>query len=914
MEVGTKRDVSKRGTFRPLPWVESVDYAPSMLRLFALAAALVSSSAAPAQSVRDSLMAPGVSHALARHRAERIRDVRYDLVFDLTGADSAIGRVAIRFHLRRASDVILDFRGSLRGRVRANGRAVAVAPHNGSHIRIPSSAVHSGNNRLDLEFATPVAAAGASIIRVRDPSDSATYLYSLLVPSDANLLFPCFDQPDLKARVTLTLTTPFGWNAVANGERLRSQETSRGVVTSFRESEPISTYLIAFAAGPWETVRAVASRKPITLYVRKSRLADVDADSIILANDRAATWLEEYFGMPFPFQKLDLVLAPAFPFGGMEHPGAIFYSEERFVFRERPTLTQRLGRTATIYHEVAHQWFGDLVTMRWFDDLWLKEGFSTYMAAKMQDDIDPVSEAWKSFYFRNKPVAYAVDASEGTTPVWQGLANLDQAKSNYGAIVYNKAPGILKQLNFLVGDEPFRDGLRQFLRRYEYGNATWRELLDAVGGAARRPLRDWGAEYILRPGMPVLEQRLELRDGKIARFAIVQRPARPLSGDKPWPIKLELLASYPRSEVQRIPVTIHADTTIVEELTGRPAPDFLFANSRDQAYALTLLDPGSVSALEREIGQVRDPFLRAMLWGALWDLVREALLSPDRFVRLALKELPTEGDEQIVSAIINRLSRATVAYLSPLQRDAFLPDIERALLEGANDAGRPYGIRKANFDAWVRVASSPPTVALLAGMLDSATVAGEPLRPPTRWSIVTRLLALGDSGATQRLETEIARDRTPEGVRRAFVARAAIPDPSIKADYFRRYFADASLNEDWATASLDGFNALESQALTLPYLTPALDSLGWIQRNRRIFYLGSWIGSFLEGQTSEAALTEIRTFLERRHDLPVDLRLKVLQAADELERTVRIQRTFGITPSGTPTSPSPSPTADRPPH
>ena len=865
-----------------------------MRRPIALAALLLLSAVAQGQERRDSLTGPGIALALATHRAERIRDVRYDLVLDVTGSDSAVGRVAIRFNLRRGGDVVLDFRGALHGRVRANGRLLPTVEYNGAHIRIPAGAVHAGANRVDVEFATPIAAAGASIIRVKDPSDSATYLYTLLVPSDANLLFPCFDQPDLKARVTLTLTTPFGWKAVANGTRLTSDSTSRGMLTTFRESEPISTYLIAFAAGPWEELRSPGSRKPISLYVRRSRLADVDADSIILANDRAASWLEEYFGTPFPFQKLDVVLAPAFPFGGMEHPGAIFYSEERFVFRERPTLPQRLGRTATIYHEVAHQWFGDLVTMRWFDDLWLKEGFATYMAAKMQDALDPASEAWKSFYLRNKPAAYAVDASEGTTPVWQRLGNLDQAKSNYGAIVYNKAPSVLKQLNYLVGDEPFRDGLRTFVRRHRYANATWRDLLNAVGTAAHRPLAAWGDDYILRPGMPVLEQRLDVRDGKITRFAIVQRPARPLSGARPWPIRLELLVQLERGEAQRIPLTVTGDTTVVDELSGRPAPAFVFANSRDYAYALTLLDPGSLNTVERDIGSIRDPFLRAMLWGAMWDLVREALLSPERFVRVALRELPRERDEQIVSGIVSRLGRATAAYLSPVMRDALLPDVERALLSAANDATMPYGIRKANFDAWVRVVATHPAVDQLAGMLDSSQVAGEPLRPPTRWAIVTRLVALGAPGAMARLAEEEGRDRTPEGARRAFVARAARPDSATKREYFQRYFADTSLNEDWATASLDAFNALESQDLTLGFLTPALDSLPWIQRNRRIFYVGAWIGGFLDGQTSDASLATVRDFLDRRTDLPPDLRLKVLQGVDELDRTVRIRRTFDV--------------------
>lgn len=850
--------------------------------------------ALPLGAQSDTLMGPGVPAALARYRAARVADVRYHLMLDVTGGDSARGRVTVWFNRRRSGDVILDFRGQSLTGVRFNGRPIADPEFNGSHLRLPDSLTIAGENRIEAYFGTPIAAAGASIIRVRDPADGETYLYTLLVPADANLLFPCFDQPDIKARTSLTLTTPVEWKAVANGERLSVDTTSRGAVHIFRETEPISTYLIAFAAGPWETMRSEASTRPITLYTRKSRARDVEADSIILINDRAVTWLEGYFGSRFPFQKLDVVLAPAFPFGGMEHPGAIFYSEERFVYRERPTQPQRLGRTSTIYHEVAHQWFGDLVTMEWFDDLWLKEGFSTYMAARMQDALDPKSQSWKSFYLRNKPAAYGVDASAGTTPVWQRLANLDQAKSNYGAIVYNKAPGILKQLNYVVGDSAFRAGLQRFLRLHAYDNATWRDLLDAIGTESGRNLVPWGEAYVLRPGIPVLEQRIEVRDDRVVSFTIVQRPARALSGNRPWPIQLELLAVSPTGTTQRLPLSITAESTQVADLVGKPAPAWVFANSRDLAYALVLLDPRSTAALERSIGSIEDSFLRAMLWGSLWDLVREALLSPERFVRLALRELEQERDEEILNGMLSRISRAAEAYLGPVQREAFLPDIERALLAAVNDTTRTYGVRKAHLDTYVRIAATPMALARLDSMLDSTTIAGDSLRPPTRWAIVTRLQELSAPGAAMRLAAEAELDASAEGARRAFVAGAGRPDSATKREYFRRYFADSTLNEDWATASLRAFNALEAQDLTREYLPAALDSLGWIQKNRRIFYLGAWLNSFLDGQTEPEALAVVQSFLESRQDLPADLRLKVLQAVDELERTVRIRRTFNL--------------------
>jgi aminopeptidase N len=803
--------------------------------------------------------------------------------------------VTVRFTRRGSGDAILDFRGPALSGVEANGQVVARPEWNGAHLRIPAARLRAGSNAVRLRFKSLIAPAGASVIRFDDATDGARYLYTLLVPADANALFPCFDQPDLKARVTLALTVPRGWTALANGPLADSAAVAGAPAPAttfrFRETEPISSYLVAFAAGPWATRRVAAGGRPITMYVRASRAAQAEGDSLVALNARALAWLERYTGRPFPFAKYDFLLAPAFPFGGMEHPGAVFYNEETFIFRERPTANQLLAREATVYHEVAHQWFGDLVTMRWFDDLWLKEGFSTYLAAVMQDALSPRANAWRTFYLRNRPSAHAVDASRGTTPVYQSLGNLDQAKSNYGAIVYNKAPGVLKQLAYVVGDTAFRDGLRGYLARHAYGNAGWQDLLDAVGGAARRDLGPWGQAYVLRPGIPVVEQAVE-RDAAGWTVRLTQRPAQPLSGGAPWPIRLRLLARYADGTASSAAVSLDGATTVVR-LARPERPSLVFANAGDQAYALVRLDTASVRWVEGEVGTVGDPLLRPMLWGALWELVRDARLDPARFVRAALRELPAERDEQVAPFVVARLARAVEAYLGAADDQALRPEVERVLRAGAADTGRAYSVRKAQLDAYVDLARSPAALAHLDALLDSATAAGAPLRAPTRWAIVTALVARDAPTASRRLEAEARRDSTSEGRRRAFVAGAARPTAAAKREYFGRYFADRALNEDWATASLPAFNTLDQDALTRGYVVPALDSLPWVQRNRRIFFLGAWLTAFLHGQRDPSSLALVERFLATHPALPRDLREKVLQSADELERTVRIRRAYG---------------------
>ncbi len=868
-----------------------------------LLAALIAAS--PADS---GLMQRGVSRQLATSGARDLASVRYDLILDVTARDSAVGHVTIEFTRRGHGDVIIDFRGRRLGTVRANGTRIDRPLYNGAHLRLPAALLDTGTNRVAIDFVADIAPAGASIIRFTDRTDNSDYLYTLLVPADANQLFPCFDQPDLKARVTLALRARPAWLVVANGSLHRADTTQTAVTHHFTETRPISTYLIAFAAGPWKRATSAVQGRDVSVFVRASRYTEADVDTLLALNQRAIQWMERYFARPYPFEKFDLVLAPAFPFGGMEHPGAVFYNEDSFIFRERPTLPRLLGRYSTILHEVAHQWFGDLVTMRWFDDLWLKEGFATYIAAKALDDLDPASGAWKTFYLRNKPAAYGVDQTMGTTPLWQQLGNLDQAKSNYGAIVYNKAPSVLKQLNYLVGDSAFRTGVQLFLQRHEYANATWQDLLAAIGQAAHRDLSAWGQQWMLRPGMPEVETRLTLRNGRIASLQLAQRPVQPeLSGQGSWPLRTRVIVA--RDSVPCRGACASADTiltftsfdvelrgpvTDVVAARGLPGVRFAYANGGDFGYELVSLDPMSRRALlAGDLARVADPFVRAMLWGTLWDEVRAARLHPERYVQLVLRDLPSETDEQVVPSQLGRLARAMSAYLVESARDSLLPDVEAFLWNGAGNTARPYGIRRAYLDAFTSVARTPGALDLLRGVLAADSAAGDAVKDPLRWEIVTHLTVLGTADAAAQLAVQSARDSTPDGRRRAFTVGAARGDSAVKAGYFARYFADTTLNEDWASGSLGAFNAIEHQALTRRFVRPALDSLPFIQANRRIFFLGSWLGAFLNGQTDPAALDIAQQFLRDHPALPLDLRQKVLQNMDELSRTVRIRAQFG---------------------
>lgn len=852
--------------------------------------------AAQAPIMTGRLLQPGISQALAERRVTQIANVRYDLSLDLTQPDRAIGLVHTTFDRHAdTGGLVLDFRGPLLADLVLNGQPLSTVGRENGHLVLPAKRLRTGENWLTARFESPIAAAGAPIIRFHDDADGQTYLYTLLVPSDANLLFPCFDQPDLKARFRWRLVAPSAWTVISNGV-VETKEPA-GAITRWRfsETQPISTYLAAFAAGPWSVwSSSPAGERTISLYARASRKAEVDADAQMATNRAAVRWLADWFGIPFPFAKLDVLLAPAFPFGGMEHVGAVFYNEDRFVFREPPTLPQRLNRDQTIYHEISHQWFGDLVTMRWFDDLWLKEGFATFMGARIQADLQPDSNAWTTFLLSVKTPAYRADATSGTQSLWQPLDNLDAAKSNYGPIVYNKAPAVIKQLAFLVGEDGFRRGLHLFLRRHAYANATWRDLLRAVGEASGVDLDAFGHNYMLRAGMPRIDTRLRLAEGRVVALELVQRPARSLAGDPggSWPMKVRVRLGYHNSEDVVLDAHFDGAVASVAGVRGRPAPDYVWANDGDYGYGLFLPDEGTAHWILAHVGEVHDALLRALLWNALWDLLRDLRLSPDRYIAAVLRWMPAERDEQISRSILSRAAQALDVYLPDEHAEALRPEWEAALLARIDDGALGYGLRKDALDRLIATARTPLALGRLRALLaGQAKLAGELIRQPSRWAIVRRLVSIGAPDGLALFAAEQRLDRSTEEAKDAFVTRAATPSAAVKGEYFRSYFENRSLNEAWASESLGAFNAQEQATITLPFLRPALDRLEWIRKNRRIFFLPTWIDAFIGGQKSAEALAIVDSFLTETPSLPIDVRRKILVARDELELTVHVRQT-----------------------
>jgi aminopeptidase N len=484
--------------------------------------------------------------------------------------------------------------------------------------------------------------------------------------------------------------------------------------------------------------------------------------------------------------------------------------------------------------------------------------------------------------------------TKGTTPIWQEIANLSAAKSAYGNIVYRKAPSMLRQAEFYLGEREFRDAVRLVVREHAYANATWEDLVGAFERTSGRELDDWADAWVKRRGMPDVRVRLTAnRRGLIDGLEVEERDALGEGGSWPMRVKLLLAPSDAKARTEVLTVTLPgAGVTRVPAAAGKRWPAFVFANFEDYGYGRFLLDRASREYVVKNLGSVKDDFLRALLWGSLWESVREAEMPPADFVELAVKQAPAEADDVVLAFVLARAQTAFTRYLSDAQQKALAPRLEGLLRERMLNAATP-GQRITYFRTYREVATSKAALDDLNDILSGKLqVPGMTLRSRDRFDIVRALVAAGDARAPELLKREGEADRTDDARRYAYAAGAAAPEASLKKGYFEQFVGDKELAESWIEAGFGPFNTPRQAALTLPYLEPALAELPTLKRTRKIFFVNGWLAAFIGGQCDARAAAAVRDFLAREQTLDRDLRLKVLEAADGLERCVRIREKF----------------------
>jgi aminopeptidase N len=844
-----------------------------------LAAALLTTM----QAIASAPIGPGVSEALAAERRAAIQDLRYDVRFIVPGErkEPVRGRVRARFVLAAPHRIVFDFAQPREQVVRltVNGRETVPQLADG-HLIVPAPLSQRGANEVEIEFLSGDAALN------RDDE----FLYTLFVPARAQLAFPCFDQPDLKARYTLALELPDTWHAVANGRDLDAAGEGAPPPgrkrVRFAETEPLPTYLFAFAAGRFSVETAVRDGRPMRLFHRETDPSKVarNRDVIFDLHARALNWLEEYTAIPYPFGKFDIVLIPSFQFSGMEHPGAILYNQASQLLDESATQNQLLDRASTIAHETAHMWFGDLVTMKWFNDVWMKEVFANFMAAKIVNPSFPDVNHDLRFLLAHYPSAYQVDRTAGTNPIRQQLANLNEAGQLYGAIIYQKAPVVMRQLEMMLGERPFRDGLREYLKRYAFANATWLDLVRILDARTPEDVAAWSRAWVEERGRPAFTTSVAVDSrGRISSLRLTMTD--PLNRGLMWPQRVRVALGY-GDAVRTMPVTVEGRVTMVTGAAGADRPLYVLPNGAGLGYGLFVLDDASRIYLLGHLEEIPDALTRGSAWVTLWDNLLESRVRPGAFIDSALRALPRESDEQNAQRILSYVVRAYWKYLNAADRQSRSAALERALRQGLGRAVT-QSQKAAWFNAYRDTVLSTEGVAWLERVWRrEEKIPGLTFAEPDEITMAMELAVREVPNWRAILDAQLQRTQNPDRKARfAFVMPALSADPVTREQAFARFQdVENRRREPWVLESMAYLNHPLRAAHGKRFVRPALELLLEIRRTGDIFFPTRWMDSTLSGHASPEVAATVRAFLAENPRYPERLRWTVLSTADELFR------------------------------
>jgi aminopeptidase N len=863
-----------------------------LIGLITLVAAVIGGGLVWRQLMTAPPIGAGVPLGAADDRAARIADLRYRVAFSvpITKSEPVRGHLTATFTLRDAKNPLpFDFAHADDHVTAVRANRQVLDPHvvNG-HITIPAPLLRTGVNTVEFEFT-----AGNESLNRGDE-----FMYTLFVPARASLAMPCFDQPSLKAKWTLQLEVPSAWVAVANGAEVGRTAAGDRTTIDFAETAPLPTYLFAFAAGKFQIETATRNGREFRMFHRETDAAKVarNRDAIFDLHARALSWLQDYTGIPYAFGKFDFVAIPSFQFGGMEHAGAIFYNASSLLLDETATENQRLGRANVISHETSHLWFGDLVTMQWFNDVWMKEVFANFMAAKIVNPSFPEVNHDLRFLLQNYPSAYEIDRTAGANPIRQDLANLDEAGSLYGAIIYQKAPIVMRQLELLMGADAFRDGLRDYLHAHAFANATWPDLVTTLAGHTTVDVASWSHAWIDEPARPTITTELNVADGKITRLAFRQEDPR--GRGLVWPQRLSVRIATATAS-RAVDVTLDGASTDVPEAVGMPAPLFVLPVDGGLGYGRFDLDPASLAfltavdspAFRAGTPSSLDALGRGAARVAIWEAMLEGEVPPARVRDALLTALPAEDVELNIQMMLSELRTVLWRFTAPSERTAMAPRVEDTLIAGLTRA-RTSSLKSAFFSALQSVAVTAPTVDWLERVWrHDEVIPGLTLAEADEAELAMELAVRSRPNAAEILNAELQRIKNADRKARfAFVMPALSGDAGVRQQFFES-LADVKNRgrEAWVLEALGYLNhplrANDSQA----FITPALSLVREIQRTGDIFFPKRWVDASLRGYQSPEAATMVRQFLDGLpSDYPTRLRWVIESSADPLFRAEKL--------------------------
>ncbi|MBX9149365.1 aminopeptidase N [Rhodococcus qingshengii] len=818
------------------------------------------------------------SEVAERSRAISVAGYRVEL--DLRSAvDSAVKTFSTVTTIDLTSSVEstwLDFIGAAVDSVDVDGASIPVE-YDGSRIGLRGL---GGSNVVRVAAHGHYSRSGEGLHRFVDDADDQTYLYTQYEPADARRVFACFEQPDLKAPFTFEVTAPDGWEVLSNQPATQTLSVDGAQRVTFAPTLPISTYITAIAAGPYHRVASSWSRGELTVELgalcRASLAPHLDADNVFDIARQGLDFYAEYFDYPYPFGKYDQIFVPEYNLGAMENPGLVTFTEA-YVFRGSATDEQHQRRANTILHEMAHMWFGDLVTMVWWDDLWLKESFADFMGSLVSAEATRFTDAWVAFAIKRKAWAYLQDQLPTTHPIVADIVDLEAAKLNFDGITYAKGASVLKQLVAFVGRDAFFEAARRYFKAHAFGNTTLVDLLDVLTETSGRDVREWARIWLQTTGVSTLS--LDGTD-------LVQTDPRP---------HRLAVGIYDYNESGDLVRTERVELDITESRTSVDLPPgaLTLLNDEDLTYAKVRLDAESLSTVEASLDRVSDPLARGVIWSSLWNSVRDAQLSVFRYLDMVERFAPAETDLAILSSILTDAQYAVLHYvpksLRPNVSAGWLETTWKAVFEAEPESGRQLAWARAlSAAAAVNDARADEVRSILDGTCPGPV--GLALDPDLRWALWIALSATGHASVSD-FDGELSKDSTSAG-RTAYVrAAASIPDAETKAAAWASATTDGSLSNDRLDATIAGFRSGTDPSLIEGYAAEYFSSLGKWWSERSIEIARRLVNGLFPAAEDTSA---VDSWIQANAEAPASLRRLVLERRDHLARDLRAQASNAV--------------------
>lgn len=833
----------------------------------------------------------------AKMRAQQVSNVTYNLQVTLDNkTESFAGITDLNFDLaaNNQNDLTIDFEMGTVNSVKVNGKPVSFT-YEKWFITVPAAELAAGENTVTVDYQRPYATDGSGLHRFVDPENGEVYLYTDFEPYDANRLFPHFDQPDLKAKYTMQVTAPSHWKVITSVRETAIDQQGENSVWNFPESAKFSSYIFSLHAGNYAVWEDKFEDIPLRLFARQSLAEYVKTEEWFKPTKQSFKFFNDYFEVRYPFVKYDQIVAPDFNAGAMENVAAVTFNEG-YIARGEKSTRAKMGLANVIAHEMAHMWFGDLVTMRWWNGLWLNESFATYMANLAINEASDFDNAWDVFYSGTKQWAYRSDDSVNTHAIELPVPSTGDALTNFDGITYGKGASVLKQLPYYLGEENFRVGVSNYLKKFSYKNTELDDFIGELGKAAGKDMTQWTQDWLYNAGLNTIKVNYQCSDNKISQLNIEQTaPADyPTLREQRVQVGLYNFADNKMSLTTAIPVTYKGANTEVTAAIGQACPDLVYPNEADWGFVKVDLDDKSLASVEKHINAVESTTMRLMLWQSLSDSVRDANLAADKFVHFAIANIEGETDYNVVRKIAGSLTTAlryltTATRLEQKDYSDLYRDVENLYLRLLEKAEAGSDLQKMWYSRYVSMSKSDNHLKNLLNVLQGEkSYDGLTIDQDKRWNILAQLNRYQHGNYAALLEAEKAKDNSDSGIKSAIYAEVLRPEEQVKAKWFDVVVNNPdNLKLSTLRYIMWGLFPSEQGKLEAPYKAKILAHIPKLNEGSDLELLSAFTGSMLPTACTADSEAELAKLVVEYKDMKPQALKSVKAQHQNVERCVK---------------------------